>query len=493
MKIVYVASEVVPFSKTGGLADVAGALPKFLKKRGHDVVVFTPLYKQVWDKFHPTKTAHRISVPVGSDLIAGEIWKDTLPDSDVPVYLIGNDAYFYRDGLYGNAKGDYSDNCSRFVFFSRGVLEAIRVLGLKPDVINSNDWQAGLIPVYSEIAYANDPAISRVVNVYTIHNMAYQGLFWHWDIPLTNIGWEHFNYKELEFYGKVNFMKGGIVFADAITTVSPTYAEEIQSNEEFGAGLEGVLRERTKDIFGILNGIDYSVWNPEVDDLVPAKFSPESLEGKAVCKAALQKESGLAVKPDVPLIGMITRLVDQKGLDLVAEVIDKMMGENLQLVILGTGLEKYHKLLLDTAGKYPEKASLSLKFDNRFAHLIEAGSDMFLMPSRYEPCGLNQMYSLKYGTVPVVRATGGLADTIADATREALSAGTANGFSFVDYTGVKLMETIERALAAYSDKRIWSQIMRTGMAQDWSWGHSACEYENVYRATLKKQGAVAVR
>ncbi len=418
MKIAIVASEVVPFSKTGGLADVAGALPKFLEKRGHEVCVFTPLYKAVWDKFHPTRTNHRISVPVGSDLVQGEVWRETLPDSNVTVYFIGNDNYFYRDGLYGDEKGDYSDNCSRFVFFSRGVLEAIKALNLKPDLINSNDWQSGLIPVYAKIADFDDPSIRKAAHVFTIHNLAYQGLFWHWDIPLTNIGWEHFNYKELEFYGKVNFMKGGIVFADTITTVSPTYAKEIQADEESGAGLDGVLRDRGADVVGILNGIDYSVWNPEIDDLIPKKYSLDKPKGKAECKAELQKYAGLPAQPNVPLVGTISRLVDQKGFDLIAEIIDPLMQEEMQFVLLGTGLEKYHALFTEIVRRYPDKAAAFLKFDNKLAHMIEAGSDMFLMPSHYEPCGLNQMYSLKYGTVPVVRATGGLADTITDATPE---------------------------------------------------------------------------
>lgn len=491
MKIAFVSTEVVPFSKTGGLADVAGALPKFLEELGHRVVVFTPLYKQVKEKFRPRRTLRTISVPVGKDLVRGEIWEDKLPDSNVTVYFIGNDDYFNRDGLYGDAKGDYSDNCSRFVFFSRGVIEAIKAIGFLPDVIHSNDWQAGLIPLYCRLAYAGDRPIARAANVYTIHNLAYQGLFWHWDIPITNIGWEHFNYHELEFYGKINFMKGGIVHADTITTVSPTYAREIQRSEEMGAGLQGVLGERSRDIAGILNGIDYSVWNPEIDTLIAAKYGPGDMAGKATCKSLLQRESGLAERAGAPLIGAISRLVDQKGFDLVADIIDDLMREDLQLVILGTGMEKYHKLLGAIAKRYPDRLALFLKFDNRLAHAIEAGADMFLMPSRYEPCGLNQMYSLKYGTVPVVRATGGLADTITDATPEALKSGTANGFSFVPYESSALMSTIRRALAAYGDRDTWSGIVSIGMRQDWSWSRSAAEYTRVYAETIAKKASKA--
>ncbi len=489
MKIAFVSSEVVPFSKTGGLADVAGALPKFLAQLGHEVTIFTPLYRAVKTGFKPRKSRRLISVPVGSERVRGELYTGTLPESDVKVVFISNKKYFDREGLYGDAAGDYPDNCSRFVFFSRGVLEAIKALEIEADIIHSNDWQAGLIPVYCRVGYAPEDAVSSAANIFTIHNMAYQGLFWHWDIPLTNIGWEHFNYRELEFYGKINFLKGGIVFADTITTVSPTYAKEIQSDEELGAGLDGVLSDRSEDVFGVINGIDYTVWNPEIDDLIPAKFSIDDLSGKAVCKSALQEAAGLPVRSDVPVVGMISRLADQKGLDLIADGIDEMMREDIQFVLLGTGLEKYHVLFRQVAKRHPKKAGIFLKFDNRLAHMIEAGSDMFLMPSRYEPCGLNQMFSLKYGTVPVVRETGGLADTITDATEANVKAGTANGFSFRPYKVATLLNTIKRALDAWADKPRWSAIVRTGMSQDWSWARSASEYVKLYEHTLNKKAA----
>ena len=486
MKVAFVSSEVVPFSKTGGLADVAGALPKFLAQLGHQVTIFTPLYSGIRKRFKPRKAKKPIAVPVGSDTVEGAIYRGKLPDSKVKVVFIANDRYFDRDGLYGDEGGDYPDNCSRFVFFSRGVLEAMRALKFKPDIIHSNDWQSGLIPVYCRVGYDEGEPFSAAPHVFTIHNMAYQGLFWHWDIPLTNIGWEHFNYKELEFYGKINFLKGGIVFADTITTVSPTYAKEIQSDEELGAGLHGVLSDRSQDVFGVLNGIDYTVWNPETDKLIPSTYSIKNLSGKAACKRELQKEAGLPPKPDVPLVGMITRLADQKGLDLIADGIDEMMADQLQFVLLGTGLEKYHVLFEQVAKRYPQKAGIFLKFDNRLAHMIEAGADMFLMPSRYEPCGLNQMFSLKYGTVPIVRETGGLADTITDATDANVKAGTANGFSFEPYETAALLEAIGRALDAYADKACWSKLVAVGMAQDWSWARSAREYVKLYEHTLKK-------
>jgi starch synthase len=490
MRIAFVSSEVVPYSKTGGLADVSGALPKFLASLGHDVAVFTPLYKEVREKEKSPlkKLAKTVSVPVGPDLFTAHIWTSTLPDSKVPVYFIAYDPFFNREGLYGDAKGDYTDNCSRFVLFSRAVLEALKALNFKADIIHSNDWQSGLVPIYSRLVYASDPAIGKAANVYTVHNLAYQGKFWHWDMPLLNLGWEHFNYKELEFFGNINFMKGGIVFADTITTVSPTYAKEIQEDEELGAGLQGVLKGRTKDVAGILNGIDDSDWSPEKDALIAKRYSASDVSGKADCKKALQKEAGLAQKPRVPLIGMITRLVDQKGLDIIAEAIGEMMKEDLQMVVLGTGLEKYHKLLTEIAAKYPKKCAVFLKFDNRLAHAIEAGADMFLMPSRYEPCGLNQLYSLKYGTVPIVRATGGLADTVTDTTEESILAGTATGFSFVPYEGRSLLAAVHRALTAYSDATLWAEIAGNGMKQDWSWTRSASEYARVYKETIEKRG-----
>lgn len=485
MKVAFVSSEVVPFSKTGGLADVAGALPKFLAELGHEVTVFTPLYRGIRERFKPRKSKTTITVPVGSDKVEGGIYSGKLPGSKVKVIFIANDRYFDREGLYGDGDGDYGDNCSRFSFFGRGVLEAIKALKLKPDIIHSNDWQSGLIPVYCRVGYGQGSPLSKAGNVFTIHNMAYQGLFWHWDIPLTNIGWEHFNYKELEFYGKINFLKGGIVFTDTITTVSPTYAKEIQSDEELGAGLQDVLSDRAADVFGVLNGIDYTVWNPETDALIPSNYSVADLSGKAVCKNSLQEEAGLPLDPDVPVVGIITRLADQKGLDLIADGIEEMMAEGLQLVLLGTGLEKYHVLLEEVAKRYPKKAGIFLKFDNRLAHLVEAGSDMFLMPSRYEPCGLNQMFSLKYGTVPVVRETGGLADTITDATDANIKAGSGNGFSFLPYRTSELLEALRRALDAYADKALWSKIVSIGMAQDWSWARSAREYVKLYEHTIE--------
>lgn len=485
MKIVHVSPEIVPFAKTGGLADVVGALPAYIKALQHDVCVFMPLYKQVKETIEDlTEVGIRVEVPIGTVLATGTVWRSVIPKTEVVAYFIQKDEYYHRDQLYGTPEGDFKDNSERFIFFARAVLEAMIALQLKPDIIHCHDWQSALIPVYIKKHPTYETFFPDVRTVMTVHNIAYQGVFWHWDMKLTGLDWSLFNWKQLEFYGKLNFLKGGLVFADAITTVSPRYAMEIQS-PEFGAGLDGVLTERKKDLYGIINGIDYSIWNPETDKLIPAKFSMKALAGKQKCKEHLQKKCKLPQK-NVPLLGMISRLADQKGLDLVVGCLDELMKQDVQLVILGTGEEKYHKLLADAAAKFPRKISVTIGFDNQLAHEIEAGADMFLMPSHYEPCGLNQLYSLKYGTVPIVRETGGLADTVTDTNPETLKAKTATGFMFREATASALLEAIRRALATYANSRLWRQIMRTGMAQDWSWKSSAEKYVALYKKLLGK-------
>ncbi|NOZ23452.1 MAG: glycogen synthase GlgA [Planctomycetes bacterium] len=489
MNLLIASSEVAPFAKTGGLADVVGSLPKPLHKLGHDVAVIMPLYRTVRQnckKLTPTKA--RIEILVGREAVSAAIMKSTIPGSRAPIYFVDCPQYYDRDELYGPKGKDYPDNAARFIFFSRAVLETIKALEMDVDVIHCNDWQTGLIPVYLKTLYKPDPALSKTGTVFTIHNLAYQGLFWHWDMKLTGLSWSLFNWGELEFFGKLNLMKGGLVFADVLNTVSKTYAKEIQTTDEFGKGLEGILCLRSHDLYGIVNGVDYDVWNPAKDPLIPANYSPGKLAGKGACKKALQKNNGLPTA-DVPLIGMIGRLDPQKGWDLVEDIIDDLMKRDLQLVILGTGMERYHKLLEHIAKAYPDKAGVNLTFDNRLAHEIEAGADMFLMPSRYEPCGLNQLYSLKYGTVPIVRRTGGLADTIVDCTPASLDAQEANGFSFGEYSTGALLDAIDRALAAYADRKVWAKVRKIGMKQDWSWKRSAKEYEALYGKVREKHRA----
>ena len=488
MNVMVAASEAVPYAKTGGLADVAGALPKYLAKLGVRASLVMPLYQKVPQcgakllKIEPT-----IRVVIGNKVFTGAVYRSTLSDSDVPVYFLEQKTLYDRPELYGVKGKDYADNATRFIYFCRGTLELIKALGLKVDVLHANDWQSGLLPVYLKTLYAADPAVKDIATLFTVHNLAYQGLFWHWDMPLTGLTWDLFNWTEMEFYGKVNFMKSGLVFADALNTVSEQYAKEIQT-EEYGCGLEGVLTARRESLFGVVNGVDYSVWNPAVDSLIPAKFSPEDLSGKARCKAQLQREQKLPVRADVPVIGLISRLVDQKGFDLIAEIMDEMMGHEVQFVILGTGDPKYHALLEDAARKYPGKLALNLAFDNRLAHLIEAGSDMYLMPSQYEPCGLNQIYSLKYGSVPIVRETGGLKDTIVNVTDETLRNATATGFSFRVYKSAALLEAVKRALALYAKKAAWNSLVLAGMKADWSWERSAREYVELYKWAQAHRG-----
>lgn len=483
MHILMATSEVVPFAKTGGLADVCGALPQELVRLGHQVTLFLPAFRQALHSgrdFVPTD--FRLDIPIGGKIVTGRILESSLPGETVKVYLIEQDGYFDRPGLYVEDNVPYKDNCERFVFFCRGVLEAIRLLGLKCDVMHVHDWQTSLIPAYLKIEYNRVNGYGDIASLLTIHNMGYQGDFWHWDMAVIGLDWKYYNWQQMEFWGKVNLLKTGIVFADAINTVSPTYAAEIQT-PQFGYGLEGVLQGRRDVLSGILNGIDDHDWNPASDPHLPKQFDADSfLVGKAACKAALQSELGLPVQADVPLVGFVGRLVDQKGLDLIAPLVERWAStENVQWAFLGTGDPKYHSWLMRLKGEFPNRVAARLEFSNPLAHRIEAGCDLFLMPSQYEPCGLNQMYSLRYGAVPLVRATGGLADTITDASPPNVADGSANGFSFVDYTAENLESTLRRALEVYrSHPEAWRQIAVTGMRQDWSWNRSARDYVALY-------------
>ncbi|HUY88968.1 MAG TPA: glycogen synthase GlgA [Pirellulales bacterium] len=488
MNILLATSEAVPFAKTGGLADVSAALPVALARLGHRPAVILPAYRRAKECGQPIEsTGLDISVQIGSKTVEGLLLKSRLPDSDVPVYLVEQDDYYNRDDMYGIEGADFVDNCERFVFFCRAVLEAIRLLELKVDVLHANDWQTGLLPAYLKTEYRQAPGYERIASLFTIHNLAYQGTFWHWDMLLTGLDWKYFNWYQMEFYGKLNLMKTGLVFADALNTVSPRYAEEIQ-NSPLGCGLEGVLQQRRDVLSGIINGVDYSAWNPATDSHLPMNYDPcTAAEGKAACKAALQAELGLPVLPKTPLIALIGRLVDQKGLDLISGAMQDLLRTiDAQWVILGTGEPKYHQLLSTLAERNPNRLVARLSFSEALAHRIEAGADMFLMPSRYEPCGLNQLYSLKYGTVPVVRATGGLVDTIVDATRETLADGTATGFSFREYEVLALTETLRRAIDAYGQSGIWSQLIAAGMRQDWSWARSAQQYVELYQKIMAR-------
>ncbi len=496
MEILYVTSEAVPFAKTGGLADVCGTLPKEVARLGHRTALILPGYRAALEEAGSVEPVPvDIRVPIGNKVVAGSLVRTTLAGSDAPVYLVCNDEYFDRPGIYGDAAGDYSDNCERYVFFCRAVLEAIHGTELAPDLLHLNDWTTGLIAALTKIEYAGVPGFERLALLFTIHNLAYQGTFWHWDMLLTGLDWKYFNWHQMEAYGQLNLLKTGLVFSDAITTVSPRYAQEIQS-APLGCALEGVLQQRRDVLTGILNGCDYGQWNPQTDLHIAAQYNVDSFaEGKATCKAALQEELGLPVRADVPLLAFVGRLSEQKGLDLLGEVLKEwLQSADAQWVVLGTGDAGYHELLIDLGRRYPQKLAARIEFSDQLAHRIEAGADMFLMPSRFEPCGLSQLYSLKYGTLPVVRATGGLADTITDLTPASLAAGTANGFSFQDASPLALSETLHRACNVFTQqKEVWAQVVRTAMLQDWSWSRSAEQYVSLYADTIQRvrQGVYA--
>jgi len=496
VNILVASSEAVPFAKTGGLGDVCGALPIELARLGHQTALILPFYRRVRYSGQPVeRLGIDFIVPVGSKTVTGHLLASKLPRSEVPVYLVQQEEYFDREELYREDGEDYADNCERFVFFSRAVMEAIRLLGLEIDVIHANDWQTGLVPAYLKIEYAGLPRYESIACLFAIHNMGYQGQFWHWDMLLTGLDWKYFNWHQMEYHGNLNLLKTGLVFADAINTVSPRYAKEIQTSR-FGHGLEGVLRHRREVLTGILNGVDYGVWNPAVDPVLAANYDSQSVEtGKPVCKAALQGELGLPREAHMPVVGMIGRLDRQKGFDMVAEIMPHWVETaDFQWVILGTGDPALEERFRALAKRYPKKVAARLEFSDELAHKIEAGADVFLMPSRYEPCGLNQMYSLKYGTVPLVRATGGLADTIVDASDQTLADGTANGFSFQEDNGQALSETLQRARDLYQDRDAWSRLVRTGMQQDWSCARSARQYVDLYGqiTARRKQGTVTL-
>jgi starch synthase len=492
VNILLATSEAVPFAKTGGLADVCGALPTALAQLGHEVAVILPAYRQTRYCGLPIeRLGIDFIIPIGSKMVTGHLLRSTMPGGKVPVYLVEQDQYYDRDELYSVDGKDYIDNCERFVFFSRAVLEAIRLLDLRVDVLHLNDWQTGLVPAYLKIEYHSIPRYERIASLLTIHNLSYQGQFWHWDMLLTGLDWKYFNWRQMEFHGNLNLLKTGMVFADSLSTVSPRYAQEIQSSP-LGCGLEGVLQFRHDVLSGILNGIDPHEWDPATDPHIEKNYTIDTMaEGKPLCKASLQKELGLPVDPAVPLVGIVGRLIDQKGFDLVADIMQRwVQTSDLQWVVLGTGQPKYHKILETLADRFPQRVALRLQFSNPLAHRIEAGADIFLMPSRFEPCGLNQLYSLRYGTVPLVRATGGLADTITGYDVQLPNA-LANGFVFQDYSSLALSETLRQAIDAYRRPEVWKRLVGIGMGQDWSWARSAKEYVDLYRKTMERRGAIA--
>jgi len=461
MNLVFCASEVFPFAKTGGLADVTGALPLALERSGQEVAIVMPFYQCVQEgKFDLGRTAEGINYAV--------IGKN------IKVYFAANDAYFKREWLYGTTHGDFGDNLDRFAYFCQKALEIIKAAGFRPDIIHCHDWQTGLIPAYLKIRSATDPFYKHTRSLITIHNLGYQGLFEKGQFWMTGLKPEYFNQEGFEFYNKINLLKGGIAFSDIINTVSPTYSREIQT-KELGFGLEGVLRKRQRDVFGILNGLDYSIWDPAKDGLISARYSLADLNGKAKDKKALQEICRFPVNENIPVLGVVSRLAEQKGLELLTASLERICKNNLQLVILGTGDLKYHKLLQRIAAKFPKNFALFLKFDETLAHQVYAGCDIFLMPSQYEPCGLGQMIGLKYGSLPLVFKTGGLADTV----------DSNNGFVFKKYSSQELLETIGQALKLFAQKDKWRFLQKNAMRADFSWETSAKRYIELYEKAKK--------
>jgi starch synthase len=480
MKIALISPEAIPYSKTGGLADVAGTLFREYARIGLDVSLFIPLYKKTRALFSGdlTDTGVTVNIPVGNELHPCKLFSVAIggksKKSSGSVYFISNGKYFDRDELYGTPDGDYPDNAARFSFFCKAVLEIIKKLGLKFDILHCNDWQTALIPLYLETLYRNEPLFEGARTMFTIHNLGYQGIFPQSAITLTGLGRELLTPDGLEFYGNLNLMKAGIIAADVITTVSPTYAKEILT-PQYGFGLDGLLRTRKSSLYGILNGIDYDEWNPASDIALPATYNAENLTGKKKCKQELLSYCSFTGRPEAPLLGFIGRLSEQKGISLIADSIDGLIWKGLKLFILGRGEARLEKLLADYAARYPGDVYLKLGFDDRLAHLAYAGSDMFLMPSVYEPCGLGQMISMRYGTPPIAFNTGGLADSITADGKDH------NGFLFDERTTASFLAETENALQSYAKRSAWGKFVRNAMNADFSWGKSAARYLSLYK------------
>ncbi len=489
LKILFVTSEVVPFVKTGGLADVSAALPQMLAEMGHEVRIVVPKYGAVDDrkyKIHEVVRLKDLHVQIGEKDVVFSIKSCFLPGQKVRVqiYFLDNQEYFgSRNSLYIDpvTGEDYPDNDERFMLLATSVFELISKLGWIPDIIHCNDWQTGLVPAYLKTIYKDNEQFAQFKTLFTIHNLAYQGIFPKSSFPKLGLPEELNSEKGLEIYGNINFMKSGLMYADVINTVSETYANEIRTDDELGAGLKNVLAKRKNDLYGIVNGIDMRVWNPEKDKHLPKKYSAKNLPAKLLNKEVLAGKFGFAYSENVPIIGMISRLYDAKGFDLVTEIFSELMEMDIQFVLLGTGNKKYHSFFEKAAKKYSGKFACYLGFDDELAHLIEGGADIFMMPSRYEPCGLNQMYSLMYGTVPLVRETGGLADTVIKYNEKTEEG---NGFVFKQYEGGALIKELKRAIKIFEDKKTWSKIMKSGMKSDFSWNASAKKYIELYKTIL---------
>ena len=477
------ASEAVPFAKTGGLADVIGALPRALAGLGHEVDVVMPRYRGI-EAGSPERV---ITVALGNLVSDARCY--VAAGERVRTIFIDHPGYFDRDHLYGANGHDYVDNPERFAFLCQAALNWAAESSTPYDVVHAHDWQAGLVPVLHERMAESSPALDRLATVFTIHNLAYQGVFDASWLPYLGLGWGLMRVDAMEYWGRVSYLKAGVVFSQLITTVSPRYAQEIQT-PELGFGFDGILRERGSDLIGILNGIDYDQWDPERDSNIPRPYHANNLDGKEAAKRELLERYRLPASAEAlarPVVGLISRMVDQKGFDLLADIADELPRLGATVVLLGSGERRYEDLWLALATRHPDRVAVHIGFDERLAHLIEAGADLFLMPSRFEPCGLNQMYSLRYGTVPLVRATGGLADTVQNFDP---ASGSGTGFTFDEYSPQALLGTLRWALGVFMDRRTWRRMQQAGMRQDHSWAASARRYVEVYERAMASRVGV---
>lgn len=488
LRVLFVSAEVSPFARTGGLGDVIGALPSALAQYGLDVRVVMPLYRTIRDRSLPlTPVIDDLRVPLAFGYRTARVWQSA-PEARTPVslYCIEHDAYFARSGLYGDGYGDYGDNALRFIFFCTAALALIDRWQWFPHVIHCHDWHTGLIPAYLRFLPDLTPRLTTVASIFTVHNLAYQGVFPASTFGATGLPPQLFRPNGVEFYGSVNFMKAGLSYADQLTTVSPTYAEEI-CTPEFGHGLDGVLRERRNALRGIVNGADYEAWNPATDPVLAARYSADDLRGKTACKLALLRKFGLVEDLEVPLFGMITRLTEQKGVDLVLQALERFFALDTSLVILGSGDRQYEAQLSVLASQYPGRLGVRLGFNDALSHQIQAGSDCVLMPSRFEPCGLTQLYAMRYGTIPIVRATGGLRDTVVPFDQATFQG---SGFVFTEPTTHALMGAIHAAVSVFKEQAAWRQVRRNAMGQDYSWKRSAAPYIELYHQVVEEKRKV---
>ncbi len=480
MKILVASGEVFPYSKTGGLADMVGALAKYLAEAGHEVAVLTPLYHGVRERtLKLRKDDVSVNLPLGRETVHGEFWTLSLSKA-LKIHFLDCPDFFDRPALYGTAGQDYPDNPERFIFFSKAVAHWARRSGWGPDIVHVHDWQVGLVPLLMAHQRWQDGWARAPRTCLTIHNLAYQGVFPLWKYELTNLPWEYFNPKGVEFYGQMNCLKAGIIYSDWITTVSPRYAREI-TTEEFGCGLDGVLRERQQSLTGILNGVDYSEWKTTENPFLKHSYTAEDLTAKRAAKLDLQAELGLAPNDQIPLFGTVGRLVEQKGVDILLDALEEMLSAELQFVLLGSGEPRFETAFVQLAARYPGKVAVKIGYDHALSHRIEAACDFFVMPSRFEPCGLNQMYSLRYGAIPIVRTTGGLDDSV---TSPADDGEYPDGIKFTEYSSRALAKALRKALVLYSHPEVLQHFRQNAMEADFSWTRTAEEYLQLFRSLL---------